>query len=524
MGKKGMALLMAGMLVLFLSGCASNPDKSIVKEKNMDKMLEEAQQTEDKSSYEQVKEELKQYETYQTDIKDDKLKVSVHVDAKVEVPEVDKLSVYRASQKKINQDFLDSVRKALTPDVTYYEGSKTSIRTKADIAKDMRQLEEDIEKMKKSDPEGLLEEYQGYLAERQKDYDNAPDTVNLTDYPSDNKIQKVKQLYDSNPKDEFYSWLHELHGNGEVFYGVSDAKDGNFHSLYMQNCENYGNCLRYECGKNAYAGSIYHADVGTDISAISPWEDDKKPNFYNEDKGIDMPVIEEGVPVECVDNEPLTLSLDEAQGKAEALLNQVGLKDYACYEKGKFSQVVGERERESDEDTVQYRDIYRFLFLRKLDNVFVNNQAGHKMIDEWQGKDYVKKMWENEVVSVAVNDSGIVDFYYLSPLSIDETVVEKSNVKSFDEIKDTFEQMVVIENAPDAIEELKENEKVSIKVTDVRLVYTRISEKDSFDTGLIVPVWDFEGTVTNEYGMEKTGNILSINAIDGSVINRELGY
>ena len=133
-------------------------------------------------------------------------------------------------------------------------------------------------------------------------------------------------------------------------------------------------------------------------------------------------------------------------------------------------------------------------------------------------------MWENEAVSIAVNDSGIVDFYYLSPLSIDDTVVEKSSIKSFSEIKDTFEQMVVIENASDDLEGMTESQKVSIKVTDVRLVYTRISEKDSFDTGLIVPVWDFEGTITDEYGYEQTGNILSINAIDGSVIDPYLGY
>ena len=50
--------------------------------------------------------------------------------------------------------------------------------------------------------------------------------------------------------------------------------------------------------------------------------------------------------------------------------------------------------------------------------------------------------------------------------------------------------MVVIENAVEG-----EDGTVSIEVTDVKLVYTRISEKDSFDTGLVVPVWDFEGRI-----------------------------
>ena len=69
------------------------------------------------------------------------------------------------------------------------------------------------------------------------------------------------------------------------------------------------------------------------------------------------------------------------------------------------------------------------------------------------------------------------------------------------------------------------NGDVTINIDSVKLRYTRISEKDSFDTGLLVPVWDFIGTKTDQYGNEVHGAILmSINAIDGSVIDRNLGY
>ena len=48
--------------------------------------------------------------------------------------------------------------------------------------------------------------------------------------------------------------------------------------------------------------------------------------------------------------------------------------------------------------------------------------------------------------------------------------------------------------------------------------------RDSFDTGILAPVWSFEGTLVDEYGNTMEGSIMSINAIDGSVINWELGY
>lgn len=512
--RRRMALVLSWFMALMLAGCADNPEKSVVKEKNMDKMLEEAGAGNGEESYDEVKEEVKKYATYQTRIEDKNLKVVTEVDAKVEIPEVEKLSVYRVSAKKIGQKFLDRFRETLTPEVPYYEGRKKNARTKSVVAKELKQTEKELEKEKKSADQQYMEECERQIADLKEEYKSAPEVSRLTDYPSDQKIQSIRKLYDSDPKDTFFEWLHELHGDGEMFYGVSDGSSGEYHTLYMQNSANYGNCLRYECSKNdcESATILYHADVENDISYILPWKEGEEPDFS--ETGIGM---EEGISLKRADNEPLTLSEVEAEEQVNTLLSQLGLKDYACYEKGKYSQLIGNRAGEKD---MIYRDVYRFLYLRKLDGVFVNNQAGFKLTDEWRGNGYVKKMWGSEAIAVTVNDNGIADFFYLSPLSVDETVVKKSHIKSFDEIKQTFEKMVVIKNTP----EDKENAVVAIKVTDVRLVYTRISEKDSFDTGLVVPVWDFEGTITDEFGQEETGNILSINAIDGSVIDQRLGY
>ena len=159
-----------------------------------------------------------------------------------------------------------------------------------------------------------------------------------------------------------------------------------------------------------------------------------------------------------------------------------------------------------------------------MDGVFVNNDGEEKLTDGWVGDDYVKKMWSGENVEVIVNDDGIVGFYYRSPIEIMETVVEQASMKSFDEIKDIFEQMVVVANATGSDEE----EKVSIDVNRVILRYTRISEENSFDTGLLVPVWDFMGRKTDQYGekqvLKSDTCILTINAIDGTIIDRRLGY
>lgn len=513
MRKKSVVFLLAGTMVLSLAGCAGSPENSVVKEKNLDKMLEQAENTEEgAAAYNDVLEEVEgNYETYQTQIQDDSLRVKVDVDAKVQVPEVEKLSVYRVSQKKIGQEFLDNVRNALTDDVTYYEGRMQSARTKSVIAKEIQEEKDMIANLKAGkdglDEEGVQQyklEYEQNLQELEAEYETAPDDVKLTDYPSDNKIYSIEELYKKYPEDTFYEWEYSIHPDCEVYYGVSDAKDGNYHALFAQNSGNYGNCLRYMNSKYGY-GMISSAFVEDDMEFAVLKKEGETPDFAEAGVGLEkMP--------ELADKEPLTLSEEAARGQADELMQKLNLADYKCCESGIYSQLIGEEDE-------YYRDVYKFLYMRNMDGIFVDNSAGFKYVDEWQGDEYTKKVWGNEAVVIAVNDNGIVDFRYLTPLSVDETVVEKTSIKSFQDIKDTFEQMVVIENAVEG-----EEGTVSIEVTDVKLVYTRISEKDSFDTGLIVPVWDFEGRMIDEYGQEVTGNILSINAIDGTVINRDLGY
>ena len=122
-----------------------------------------------------------------------------------------------------------------------------------------------------------------------------------------------------------------------------------------------------------------------------------------------------------------------------------------------------------------YRTVYAFRYQRCIDGVFVNNDGGSKIVDEWQGDTYNKKLWSTEDVVVFVDDDGIVGFDYLVPLEVTDTVVEKSTLKNFDEVKDIFEQMAITMNAVNSEEASDGN--VTIDIDSVKLRYTRISEK-----------------------------------------------
>ena len=74
-----------------------------------------------------------------------------------------------------------------------------------------------------------------------------------------------------------------------------------------------------------------------------------------------------------------------------------------------------------------------------------------------------------------------------------------------------------------------------IEISRVTLTLQRVMEKNTFDSGLLVPVWNFWGTVTETRVNKKTRATyedfsddryprISINAIDGSVIDPMTGY
>lgn len=168
--------------------------------------------------------------------------------------------------------------------------------------------------------------------------------------------------------------------------------------------------------------------------------------------------------------------------------------------------------------------------MRCVDGVMVAGE-GEKYTDEFTGSGYEKKEWPPEAVEIRVNDNGVVGFDYNSPIEIVEKVVEQSKMEKFEDIKKIFEKMSVITHANDNAGggTLYTN----MKVDRVTLGYVMISEEDNFDTGLLVPGWDFFGLT--EHGFmedgqfiptnQKTyGSILTVNAIDGTVIDKKLGY
>lgn len=502
--------------VMGTSACGKNPDSSIVKNKDFDKMIEKAQDSEGENK--EVKDIAPEYDTYQNSFSDESLKVTVKVDAKVDIPDVDKMSIIRMKQKNISQDFLSRVTDKLAGDEQLYDGSITEVRTRKEIEEEIRSTKES---MKNGDEDLTDEEWQMRLEDLQKEYENSSADIDWSKYMSDKKLHSVEEMSER-MNNSFYTWQKDLNPDGEVFYGVNKGENGEFISLYAQNNKNYGNCLRFAKSRH---GHIWNMQVMVALEYAPAENENPREDSVIWRAGSDIPanaIRWLGGNASVYTDECVTIPEDETKKKADEFLKEIGIDDFKLYSSGLYNEVQQFRK---EVENVGYAAYYLLRYVRDVDGAPVTLEGDEKFSEGWNNDSYVKKFWPKECIEFKINDNGIIDFKYNGPLEKVETVVDKSNMKSFDEVKDTFEKMVVAANAQYEVGDIN----VNINVDRVVLGYAMISEKDRFDTGLLVPVWDFIGTTEHTVSggivmNEKYGSIMTVNAIDGSVIDRELGY
>ena len=152
--------------------------------------------------------------------------------------------------------------------------------------------------------------------------------------------------------------------------------------------------------------------------------------------------------------------------------------------------------------------------------------------------------WMYEVISVCIDEQGVYELSWYAPLAVKETVLEQTNLLPFDEILKRFRYQIWIEEKPwlildeSLVVESDYPSDMRVKITRVKLGLQRVMEKNKFDSGLLVSVWNFYGTAVttrtnvktretyeeSHYNYASDSPFLSINAIDGSIIDLFRGY
>ncbi len=218
---------------------------------------------------------------------------------------------------------------------------------------------------------------------------------------------------------------------------------------------------------------------------------------------------------------------EEAKAQAEALVAQLN-PHFAFQIGGAVSgEICYHKEGSKQYRNVEYKTpAYLFAFSRVIDGITITFEQTHLLVSELQSMP-VSSAPDTERITVVVHDGRIVTYNYESPYTVGEILEESCTLLPFEQIMHTFEQI-----APLSIQNMENENLLSggksnyLKVTEIRLGYMPVLKKDSSNQWVLRPVWDFIGIrrFAKENIHTPCQSWLTIDAIDGTVIDRNYGY
>ena len=170
---------------------------------------------------------------------------------------------------------------------------------------------------------------------------------------------------------------------------------------------------------------------------------------------------------------------------------------------------------------------YQFIFSRNIEGVpcpyIETNNATSPGAD---GAEY-REPWYDERIEVMVNDDGLIGFEWQGPPEILETINDNVTIKTYDEIIETARTILPMQFEKESLNEKQRD----VTICEVALTMMRVARMGTDNEYFYLPIWDFIGyfgenidTNITEDNPGAMKSFLTLNAVDGSVIDRNLGY
>lgn len=414
--------------------------------------------------------------------------------AKIEVPDVDQVSVYKVGQKSFDQAWIDQVTGVFFGDLPVYDPLKYQEPTKEWAGEKLRRL-------KAFQAEGLTDPY-GHIASAREGGSQNPEII----YNLEKDIEQWEQAYQEAPetinKVTVSPVLNTESAEASSFFGIVEM-DGAVFDYKLKN--------NISCPMDI--GILRESGEDPDNTWFGyDWQQ------FIEPSSSDLP--EENILSREDVEKRAGITSGQAIKMADQYMEKLGLSDFSA----KYTELSQSYCQPEDLQAGKiYIDAaYRVIYTRDVDGfpLAPETTAGGAYAS-MDGPIY--NTWGHENVEFYVNQKGLQKAVIRNLYEIQEQLVDHVELMSFPEIIEIFGQMMPIRY---------ENSSDKITVNKITLGYAKIYDPglDSA-TGLLVPVWDFFGTreTTLADGQthtwtDFTTSFLTINAADGTVIDRGLGY
>lgn len=220
--------------------------------------------------------------------------------------------------------------------------------------------------------------------------------------------------------------------------------------------------------------------------------------------------------VEEIDGKHKNEILSMAISAATQLMEDCNLNDF---EMNRIYQVVSEKDRSII--------AYQITYTRAVNGtpfVFISGASGGK-------NDSAAPSWTYETLCVSANEDGVFQFIWQAPIEITEIVTENASLLTFSEMFERATRGLISKYSYESSANL---DHIRISINEITLSLQRIIEQNSYDSGLAVPAWNMYGDVSYYYSDgscyshtntdDYRKSLISINAVDGSIIDSDLGY
>lgn len=498
--KKILYILLAAAVISF-AGCRATPENEVVIQKDTEQMIQTAAGTGDAGRIGNMDIPAR----FESHIASASGRVTVDADAVIVPLSTESLPVARVAAAQFSQETVDAFFRVFLADAVMYDAQKP--KTKTDIEQELIDLRRDLIEDPSMEPQ-----LAPLIASLEEAYDAAPESVE--DSVSDGKLRLMERGLPAVgvPAMVRYQGIH---------VAEKGADEQQVRSLRVQNDSDMQEPVRQEYSDGTY--SINPVNKGASLTY--------RDNRHGRCDGL-YQYIRRVTGEDAVDGMAyghLALTPIEAWEKAESLLMQLdvpmAVTDVWLLGDGRM-----------DEARAFIEPPTAFAYEIRCTSRAAGAPCVYlPMSMEIPGDDYGETWgsWAYEHMEIRMDDTGVFSLTWDAPLAVVDTVVDDAQLLSFDEIKRIFDKMMLVTyeyyEGGNPIKDMK------ISVDHVYIGLQRIAEKDSRDKGLLVPVWSFCGKTTTTYTHpdikpETTDfNILSmplltINAIDGTVIDSSLGY
>lgn len=395
------------------------------------------------------------------DLKADNGLVNIKVDADLIVPQVKQVPVVKVVKSNIEDKDIDTIVKTFFGDSELYPERTIENMSKDELLAEIDKIQKNIEKADKDIKDVMKMKSQGYLDSLQAQVSKAPETVEL------------KPITDLKFTEENFEGINGM-AKSYMFSGRGDIGEKTGHLTVQKG--------------DAYCNTTFYVEAKNDEGSI-PFFPASQVAFSDGKDAADM------------DN-TCKYGKEEAEELCKEVIKKFGMdKDYSVFS-------VEDTASELPSKGGTSYDGYYIKFTRNVNGISETNDVYDGTIDKEEITDYP---YPYESMNFAVTDDGIINFNWDSPMKQTETTAENVALLPYSDIEKIFKDHAVVKYA-------SATDSLTINISEIRFGLMRVKDKDNKDEFTMVPAWDYIGDL---YGRT---TIMTINAIDGSILNRSYGY